>query len=179
MSYLDIILIIPLAWSVYKGFRRGLIIEIASLVGLILGIYGALNFSDFTESYLRANYQLDFEHLHLLSFALTFVGIVVIVYILGKILEKVINIVALGLLNKIAGLAFGVIKMALILSVLILIFEGINANTNLVSEKEKSESVLYRPIAGLVPMIMPLIEDVDWVSDVLKKSQNETKMLGI
>ena len=48
MSKIDIILIIPLLWGAFMGFRKGLVLELASLVGLILGIYGAIKFCDFT-----------------------------------------------------------------------------------------------------------------------------------
>jgi len=177
MSYLDIILIIPLAWSIYKGFKRGLIIEIASLVGLVLGIYGALNFSDYTEVLLRENYDIDFEYMHLLSFAITFIGIVILVYILGKVLEKIINIIALGIFNKIAGMFFGFFKMSLILSMVLLIVEGINANVGFIKPEDKEASVLYTPIARIGPSILLLIDDFEMVEEVLKKSQIEKESL--
>ncbi len=53
MNWLDIVLAIPLLWFTYKGFRNGLIIELASLAALILGIFIALHFSFYAEDYLR------------------------------------------------------------------------------------------------------------------------------
>ena len=45
MNYLDIILIIPLAYGLVQGLRKGLIKEIAGLLAIILGIYLARYFS--------------------------------------------------------------------------------------------------------------------------------------
>ena len=47
MNYIDIILAIPLVWAVYRGFTKGFIIEIASLIAMVLGVYGAIHFSYF------------------------------------------------------------------------------------------------------------------------------------
>ena len=52
INLLDIILLIPLLWFGYNGYKKGLIIEIASLAAFILGLYFAFYFSDFTAEYL-------------------------------------------------------------------------------------------------------------------------------
>ena len=57
MNWLDIVLAIPLLWFMYKGFRNGLIIELASLAALILGIYVALHFSFYVKDYLVDSFE--------------------------------------------------------------------------------------------------------------------------
>ena len=39
MNYLDFIIAVPLLWGAWKGFQRGIIFEIAMLIGIILGLY--------------------------------------------------------------------------------------------------------------------------------------------
>lgn len=46
MDWLDILILILLGASAWKGFRRGFIIELASLVGLVLGIWAGIHLSD-------------------------------------------------------------------------------------------------------------------------------------
>lgn len=48
MNYIDIILLLPLLYGAYRGFSRGLIIEVATLLGLLLGVYIAIKFSGYT-----------------------------------------------------------------------------------------------------------------------------------
>ncbi len=52
MNYIDLIIAIPLVWGVFVGFKNGLIIEVASLAALLLGIFGAIHFSDLTANFL-------------------------------------------------------------------------------------------------------------------------------
>ena len=50
MNYFDYLLLLPLVYGLYRGFTKGLIIELASLVALIAGVYGAMYLSSFTLS---------------------------------------------------------------------------------------------------------------------------------
>ena len=155
MSYLDIILCIPLIWGLYKGFTKGLVIQVASLLALVLGVYGAVLFSGLTQELLEANFQIDNKYLPLIAFVATFVAIVVAVHFLGKVLEKTIDMIALGLFNKIFGAVFGFLKAALILSVLVFVLELIDAQLSVIPQKEKNKSILYGPMGELIPTIAP------------------------
>ena len=59
IEYLDIILAIPLIWGAFMGFKKGLILELASIVALVLGIYGAVKFSDLTADYLNSYFEIS------------------------------------------------------------------------------------------------------------------------
>ena len=52
MNYIDIFLLVPLLWGAFKGFKKGLIIEVVSLIALGLGIWGGVHFSDFSTTFL-------------------------------------------------------------------------------------------------------------------------------
>ena len=77
MNILDLIILIPLAWSAYKGFSKGLIISVASLLALLLGIYGSIRFSDITSGYLIDHFEFSSQYLPIISFAITFILIAV------------------------------------------------------------------------------------------------------
>ena len=79
MNYLDIILIIPIIWFTYKSFSKGFIIEIATLVALILGIYAAIHFSYFASDLITENLEIGEKYLSLTSFTLTFLIVIAIV----------------------------------------------------------------------------------------------------
>jgi len=159
MNFLDIIFIIPIIWFAYQGFKRGLIIELASLVALILGIYAALYFSYYAENFLTNNISMDTEYVSIIAFIVTFLIVVIIVYFIGKILEKVINMVALGFLNKMAGALFGILKAAVLISIVLLIIN--NFNDKFISKEKKENSLLYSPIAGIAPLLWQSLKDFD------------------
>ena len=76
MNYLDIFLSIPLLLGLYKGLTRGIIKEIASLLAFILGIYGAVHFSEKLQPTLQANTFIDESYLPIITFTATFIVIV-------------------------------------------------------------------------------------------------------
>ena len=154
MNYIDIILAVPLLWALYRGFTKGFIIEIATLIALILGVYGSIHFSYFISD--KLNLHSSFSHL--ISFAITFLIIVIVIFLLAKLLEKSINLMALGIFNKLAGAFFSLLKFAFIISVLLIFINKINSKTNIISDKTKDVSLLYQPVSGLAPAIIPKLK---------------------
>jgi membrane protein required for colicin V production len=156
MNWLDIVLAIPLLWFMYKGFRNGLIIELASLAALVLGIFIALHFSFYAKEFLIDNFDIADNYLNIIAFAITFIIVAVLVYLVGKIIHKLVSIVALGFLNRLAGGVFGLLKAALVLSVILYFLNGFDSS--LIKAEVKENSFLYEPVESIVPMIIPRID---------------------
>ena len=146
MNLLDYILFIPLLYGLYRGFTKGLIIELASLLALTLGIYGALHFSSFTFEFLSGYVEIKTVYLQLASYGLTFLIIVMLISFTGKILTMLIKLVALGFINRMMGAIFGGIKVLLILSVFIMFFERFNKQFGIVNEEILTSSLIFNPI---------------------------------
>ncbi|RLD77603.1 MAG: CvpA family protein [Bacteroidetes bacterium] len=156
MNWLDIVLAIPLLWFMYKGFRNGLIIELASLAALVLGIFIALHFSFYAKEFLIDNFDIADNYLNIIAFAITFIIVAVLVYLVGKIIHKLVSIVALGFLNRLAGGIFGLLKAALVLSVILYFLNGFDSS--LIKAEVRENSFLYEPVESIVPMIIPRID---------------------
>lgn len=159
MNYIDIIITIILLWAAYKGFSKGFVIQAAALVALLLGIYGAIRFSDFTSVLLIEKFDLTTKHLKLISFIITFVVIVIAVQLLANLLDKLIKAVALGFVNRLAGLFFSVLKAAFIVSILLVVINTLDKRYSFLPEKEVNESVFYSPLSNFAPMIFPYFKD--------------------
>jgi membrane protein required for colicin V production len=174
MNYIDIILGILLLWGLIKGFSKGLFSSLASLVALIVGIYIAVHFSHIAGGYLEHYVNWGEGTMKLVAFAVTFIVVVILVSLAGKILTKIADYAALGILNKILGSAFGVLKMAFIASVIIIFIDAINRNITIIKEETLNSSVLYAPVRKLAPMILPSIlkeEDSNDSEDSKKDTQ--------
>lgn len=163
MNYIDIVLCVILFIAAVQGFRKGFIVEFASLAALVLGIWGAIKFSDWTAGYISKTFNYHSDFLGTIAFLVTFVGIVILVHILGKVLDNTIKAVALGFLNRLAGIIFGVLKTAVILSILLLLFDPVDENVHILPTKQKAESKVYTPMKQLVPTLFPFIKL--WDSD--------------
>lgn len=142
MNILDIILGIPMLWLVYRGWRRGLVREVATLVGVLAGIWAATHLS----GWVCEVFGLKGENAVLIAFFIAFVGALVLAYLLGLAVEKMMKKAHIGLLNHIAGSALGLIKALCILAVLLNSVVMFDKYEKLLTPKLKEESVLYRPV---------------------------------
>lgn len=149
MSFLDIVLGILLVWGLYKGFRNGLFVEIAAIVALIAGIYGAIHFSYITADYLSERVDWNQRYVTTTAFILTFILILIAVHFAGRLLTKVANLAKLGTLNKLAGGIFGALKVAIILGAILIFFDKVNSKVNLINEETKNDSIFYTPLKDI------------------------------
>ncbi|MET6989368.1 CvpA family protein [Sediminicola arcticus] len=146
MSFLDIVLGILLLFGLLKGLKNGLLIEIASLIALIAGLYGAIHFSYIVGNYLSGHLDWDENYMNLTAFIITFIIIILLVSLVGRLLTKVIDFAMLGLLNRIAGGVFGMLKVAVILGAFLIFFHDSVFKFGIVNEETIEKSVLYDPI---------------------------------
>ena len=146
-NYIDIAVVCLLFYGLIRGAFRGFFVEIASLLALVLAVFGALHFSSFTASVL-AKY-LTWEYLPLLAFALTFVGIIIGVAWIGKLLTKLAKVVLLGFLNRLLGAIFGACKWLVICGVLIWIVGQINVFFPFLPEELTKDSLFFEHLQNL------------------------------
>lgn len=158
MSYLDIIFVVLFAWSAYKGFTKGFILQLATLAGLLLGIYGALKFSDYTAGFLSPKLDVNEQTLSIISFALTFIIILLAVILIGKLIEKFNEAIELGLVNKLLGVLLSMVKMGFIISVLLVLVNKADNKYNFIPNNTKEKSLLYKPLSNFAPMLFPYLK---------------------
>ena len=154
MHALDIIILILLGFGLVKGFFKGLFVELASLIGLVAGVYGHTTLVTIAQ-FLREHFNWNENYLQILAFAVTLLFLLLSIIVAGKALTKLADFAALGLLNKFLGGLFGLLKMALIIGVLIMLFALINSNIAVVEEKTLQASIFYEPIKAIASNIFP------------------------
>lgn len=157
MSTFDIVIAALLLFGFVRGLMKGLFVEIASLVALVAGVYGAIHFSDFLGDWLKNSVSWNERYIKLAAFAGTFVVIIVIIALLGKILTKIADFASLGIINKILGGVFGALKIGLILSVIFIFFGKVNDTIPFVKKETLDGAILYRPVKKIAPTIFPSI----------------------
>jgi membrane protein required for colicin V production len=159
MNSIDILLVIPLIYGAWKGFKHGLIIEVFTLLALFVGIYVGIHFSDFTAGLLREHLGLTSKYLPIIAFTITFLAIGAMVFFLGKTIEKLIKITALTPINKFAGVFFSLLKYAYMLSTLLVILESYDEKLSFFPVKVKNESLLYHPILKISTSTIPQLKE--------------------
>lgn len=153
MHYIDIIILLFLLWGAFRGFSKGLIIEIATLAGMVLGVYLAIRYSPYTEGILRDFLNISSRYMSYIALAVTFVVVAIVVYIIGKLLTKLVDIISLGLINKWIGSVFGVIKYFVIVCVVLMIFDALNEKFHFLGEESLQKSMLFYPFLNFAQKI--------------------------
>ena len=157
MNIFDIIIAALLLFGFVRGFLKGLFVEIASLVALIGGVYGAIHFSYFIGDFLNESVSWTEEYISLAAFAGTFIVIIIVISLLGKALTKFADFVSLGIMNKILGAVFGALKIGLILSIVFIFFSKMNDTIPFIKKETLESSILYNPVKKIAPLLFPSI----------------------
>jgi membrane protein required for colicin V production len=158
MSFFDIIVGGLLCYSLYKGIRNGLFVEMASLVSLILGIYIAIKFSNVLTTILSSWLHWNPYTIQIISFILTFIVVVIFIYWLGKFLTSLADFAFLGWINSLGGGFFRVLKTILILSIFLTLFQKINYHNHLAKKETLDKSIFFNPVQKIASFVFPSIE---------------------
>lgn len=169
MSILDIILLILFIFAGFNGYKKGFIGQAAGLAGLLIGIWGAIHFSDFTADLITEHLSFNSQYLPLIAFAVTFAALVVAVHFVGLLAENIIKLAFLGLANKLLGVVFGVLKTALILSVVLLLLGKVSNRVKIIPDDFGSNSLFYGPVERLAPTIFPYL-NFDEIKNTIEES---------
>ena len=174
MNVLDIIFLVPLLFALYRGFKKGLIHMIASLAALLLGIFGAIKLRPVFASLLDAIFNISPDHMNVIAFAVAFVSIVLLVHLVAFLVDKLIKAVALNLVNRLLGMAFGLLVTAFVISMILWPVNEVNAEKQIIKPKHIEGSLLYKPISAFAPGVFPYLKKQDWKQYVPKKKETQT-----
>ncbi len=117
MNPFDILIIVILGYSLVRGLFRGLVKEVASIIGVLGGFYAAYTYYQVLAG-LLAGLLHDQAYRNILSFLIIFCGVLIIIGVFGVIIKYLLNIAFLGWIDRIGGVLFGVLKGVLIVSIL-------------------------------------------------------------
>jgi membrane protein required for colicin V production len=159
MNILDIIIVLPLLLGIFKGFKRGFVIEAASLVSLLFATYGAVKFSDYVAKILTEKYEFETDFLPVISFLIVFISIVLVIHLLARVLQGFLKLAMLGTVNRVFGSVFCCLKYAMILSVLLYLINFFNEEDWIISKEKKAGSVLYQPLSQMSVTLVPALKE--------------------
>ena len=142
MNFLDLLIAIPLGYLIFKGYKRGLIFELASLAGIVIGSMFAVRFANFFSQLVGLDGKNDF----LVSFFVLFVAVIVLALFLAKLVEKFVKLMHVGFINNLAGAFLGMLKGVCIIGVLLYYVAIIDLNEKVLSSDVKESSLLYHPV---------------------------------
>ncbi len=177
MNYIDIIIGVVLLFALVKGFLRGFVVELFSLIGLIVGILLAVEFA----SPISSRFFEDSDYYVPISvgmFVVIFLGSMILINLGAKILKNGINLTMLKWIDNSLGSLFALVKWMMFISLFIWLFESIGLEFPTDTE---ADSRLFSPIRDFAPgtfsflsSILPFFNDI---FDFMDKFDSDGKLV--
>lgn len=123
---LDIIVVVLIVLAVIKGFQRGLIVGLFSLVAIIIGLAAAIKLSAVVAGYIGKAVRVSDQWLPVISFAVVFIIVVLLVRLGANAIQRLVESVMLGWANRIGGAIFYIAIYITVFSVVLFYAEQLN-----------------------------------------------------
>jgi membrane protein required for colicin V production len=153
---IDIITVILLAMALWKGYSRGFIVAIFSFLAILIGLAAAIKFSVVVAGWLHNNTNINTQWLPFISFIVVMIIVVILVRWVAGLLQSGIELVMLGWLNKIAGIALYIVLYMMIYS--IILFYA--TKMEIIKESVTSSSVTYNFIEPWGPKAIDVMGNI-------------------
>lgn len=165
LKTIDIIILIPLLFGAYFGYKKGFSMTIFKILALILGVILGFKLVHVSAQFLAPHIGDANGFLPIISFLAVLILVIVGVNFVGKLVKKVLDMTLLGSFDNIAGAILNLLKWSFIIGTVFWLMErgGIA-----ISEEQTNNSVLYPLLIKASPAIIDFFSQImPFASDVV------------
>jgi membrane protein required for colicin V production len=155
MKMLDLIILLPLIYGAYKGYKRGFIMSLFMLLAVIVGLYAAFHFTDLIVDYGKEHFEWSSKYSSPITFLSLFLVVGAGVYFGGKVLESVIKLAKLSVLNSLAGALLGLLQWIYFVGSLLLMLISFDQKEKIISKETKQQSYVLPVITAVLHGSIP------------------------
>lgn len=148
--FIDIVFLLLMLMACVKGYSKGMIVALFSVIGFIAGLAAAVKLSVYATQKLSGTFNTAGKWLPFISFLLVFLIVVMLVHLGGRLLQKSVEMLMLGWLNRIGGIVLYALLYSILLS--ILLFYAVQLK--IISAETVVASRAYLYIQPLGPKVM-------------------------
>lgn len=182
MKLLDLVILVFLAFFLYRGAKKGLIREIFGLIAVLGALFCAVVFVDVGVAVIKDVGEVPASLSLFISFLLIFISVFVVVWIVGAVLSKLIRLTLLVWFDRLGGLLIGLFKGVLIASLILL---GLNLLSwprgicDVIDDSEFAPSVqmaaprFFNAVKSLFPSAKSIYEEFKESIDLYRKPDSE------
>jgi membrane protein required for colicin V production len=162
VSYLDLILLLPIGFALWKGWKNGFVMEVFSMLALFVGIYAGVHLSDWMASFLHDKMDVQSENLPIISFVIVFLLVLIGLFFLGKLITQSVSAGGAEKWNQFGGAFFSLTKTLLFLSITFVLFNALDRKYAWLPNQQKQKSYFYEPIYNFSLFLLPAVENSDF-----------------
>lgn len=165
VNWFDILIVTLVLGSLVKGFFSGLIMQLASLAGIVLGAIFAGKLSEYIAPEIIQYTGASPHVIGPLSYIIAFVIIVFTLFFLGRTLHSFVDAIQMGTLNRLAGAVFCTTKWIIILSILLNLLVEFDQHKHIIKEDVREHSHIYPLISEVGKTVVPYLR-FDWIDQL-------------
>ena len=158
MAILDIILLLCFVPAIVSGISKGFVKQVIDLVAILAAAWAAFHFSTVLGGWLSQYITLEKSILNVISFVLIIIVAAVLLNLAASLITNALKALSLGFLNRLLGLVFAILKVAVILGLLILLFETLNSSLHLVKPEATADAVVYNALKDAAEKVFPILK---------------------
>ncbi|MDX1639216.1 MAG: CvpA family protein [Balneolaceae bacterium] len=156
MNLLDLVILFPLLYFAYRGFVNGIIKEVLSIVAIILAVFLTFEYMGPLNRFIGPYFGGNEAYIPFISGTILFIGTVAVVQLVAHFSKKLLEAVNLNVINRLSGMAFGLLKSGIVISAILLLLAGFN----MPPEKMRKESLTYSTVVYLAPLAYDAVATV-------------------
>ena len=160
MATLDIIILVCFIPGIISGLSKGFLEQALALGGIILSVWAAFRFSSLACSWIRPYLEVSETVLHVAGFALVLVAMSLAVFLVARLLTRLVEMATLGWLNRLLGLVFALLVNAAVIGVFIIMFDTLNLKFELVRPETLEDTVLYPAFRDAAYFVFPYLKEL-------------------
>lgn len=158
MNWLDIIIVIIVVYCIFEGYKTGLIKQLATLAGFIVGAVLSGTISSIILPILQSKIGSSENILGPLSYILAFTAIMIVFYLLGSMIQSIVETVKMGALNRLAGIVLCLAKWIFVTSILLNLILKTDTNKVLITDNTINKSKTFKYVQPFAPRIVPFLK---------------------
>jgi membrane protein required for colicin V production len=155
MKMLDLVILLPLIYGAYKGYKRGFIMSLFMLLAVIVGLYVAFHFTDVIVDYGNEHFEWSSKYSSPITFLSLFLVVGAGVYFGGKVLESVIKLAKLSVLNSLAGALLGLLQWIYFVGSLLLMLISFDQKEKIISKETTQHSIILPVMTAVLHGSIP------------------------
>jgi len=148
MNTIDIIYIIATVVALVGGFMAGFLSKVSSIVGIVFGIFNAIVLQENASKMLQDATELSETNATIIAFAALLIASFIVVKIIAAILAWILNLLHLGIINKLAGALLSALMTLVIITAIVDVTSLLAPENKYTGKTVQQESLFYNKIAN-------------------------------
>lgn len=167
MSVIDIIILIVFVGAIIYGLYKGVIAQLGSLGGIILGILACRLFGDYATEVMSnilpvmtSDAETTAYVNSIIGNALLFIIVYVLASLIAKLMRKITHALCLGLIDRLIGAVFCIFKWFFVFSIVLNLWQVFLPESNIIKMSTLANGIAIQTIMDLAPTLFGSISQL-------------------